>query len=382
MEELPKNMSLSALADRCMSEINSYRRGEASSDQYSLEMFRRAMLERDNAVRALLVKCFYEYMLDLFRRHLRKEAASRIDSPENYVARAFERLWFAAVHNQQLQFTTLAAALSYLRSCLNTAILDTLRAYSRSKEEVLPEPGFPDELAVEDHKEGQDLWEIFQGLFANERERRVAYLLFKCNLKPREIVRYCSQEFSDVREIYRLRRNIMERLQRDSDQIRWQLSDSQWTRTTALTDTDLIGPDEKKALSLFALTRTILEGGDKAFIGRTYSIQAGIALSKPEKFQGESFDLPVGNTAESISFDIVLHPSENIELATDWHKYLLYDPRNPEPQLVEFTFKVVAAGHISLAVNFYHERRWLKTIRVEFVAVEQLQPTTASFKGG
>ncbi len=43
MEELPKNMSLSALADRCMSEINHYRRGEASSDQYCLEIFRRAM---------------------------------------------------------------------------------------------------------------------------------------------------------------------------------------------------------------------------------------------------------------------------------------------------------------------------------------------------
>src|SRR6266581_2118630 len=48
MEELPKNMRLSALADRCMSEINKYRHGEASSDQYCLEIFRRAMLEHDD----------------------------------------------------------------------------------------------------------------------------------------------------------------------------------------------------------------------------------------------------------------------------------------------------------------------------------------------
>jgi hypothetical protein len=130
------------------------------------------------------------------------------------------------------------------------------------------------------------------------------------------------------------------------------------------------------------VTHTTLEKDDRAFVGKAYSVEAGISQSKPEKFQGESFDLPVRNTAESISFDIVLHTSENIELPTDWHKYLLYDPGNLEPQLVEFTFKVVASGHSSLAVNFYHERRWLKTIRVEFDAVEQLQPTAASFKGG
>ncbi len=226
MEELPKDMCLSALADRCMSEINNYRRGEAYNDQYCLEMFRRAMLEGDDSAWELLVERFSEYMLSLFRRHLRREAASRIDSPENYVAWAFERFWLAAVHNQQLQFTTLAAALSYLRNCLNGAILDTLRAYSRSKEVALPEPGFADEEpAMEDQNDGQELWEIIQNLFSNERERRVAFLLFQCNLKPREIVRRCSQEFSDVREIYRLRRNIMERLLRDADQIRWKMAD-------------------------------------------------------------------------------------------------------------------------------------------------------------
>ncbi len=223
MEELPKDMSLSALADRCISEINNYHRGEASSDKYCLEIFRRAMLENDNAAWTLLVGRFNEYMLGLFRRHLRKEVASRLDSPENYVARAFERFWLATVHNQQLEFSTLAAALSYLRNCLNGAILDTLRAYSRSREVALPESGFSDEPAVEDHKEAQDVWEIIQSLFSNERERRVAFLLFHCNLRPREIVRRCPEEFSDVQEIYRLRRNIMERLMRDSDQIRWKI---------------------------------------------------------------------------------------------------------------------------------------------------------------
>jgi len=224
MEELPKSMSLTALADRCMSEINNYRRGEAYSDQYCLEIFRRAMLERDNAAWLILEARFKEFMLGSFRRHPRSEAASRLDSPENYVAKAFARFWLAAVHNQQLQFTTLAAALRYLRVCLNSTILDTLRAYSRAREIPLPEPDFPLEPVEEEHDNGPELWEIICSLLPGERERRLAYLLYHCNLKPREILRVCPQEFSNVQEIYRLRRNIVERVQRGVDQIRWKLS--------------------------------------------------------------------------------------------------------------------------------------------------------------
>src|SRR6266581_3220543 len=185
LPELPGAMSLSALAERSMSEIDNYRRGEPSNDQYSLEIFRRAMLECDNAAWTVLENRFKDFLLGSFRRHSKSEAASRLDSPENYVARAFARFWLAAVHNQRLEFTTLAAALHYLRGCLNSTILDALRAYS----------------------------------------------LYHCNLKPREIVRLCPQEFHKVEEIYRLRRNIIERVQRSADQIRWKLNgEKAWER--------------------------------------------------------------------------------------------------------------------------------------------------------
>jgi DNA-directed RNA polymerase specialized sigma24 family protein len=225
MEELPRNMSLTALAGRCMSEIDNYRRGEAYSDQYCLEIFRRAMLERDEAAWTFLEARFREFLLGSFRRHPKSEVASRLDSPENYVAKAFTRFWYAAVHNQQLQFTTLAAALRYLRGCLNSAILDALRAYSRAKEVALPEPDFAGEPAEEEQDNGSDLWEVIRSLLPGKREQHLAYLLYHCNLKPREIIRVCPQEFSSVQEIYRLRRNIVERLQRGVDQIRWRLSE-------------------------------------------------------------------------------------------------------------------------------------------------------------
>jgi DNA-directed RNA polymerase specialized sigma24 family protein len=224
MSELPGAMSLSALADRCMSEINNYRRGEASNDQYCLEIFRRAMQEHDDAAWTVLVDRFQEFLLAAFRRHPRSEGASRLDSPENYVARAFARFWMAAVHNQQVMFTSLGAALLYLRICLNSTILDMLRSYARAREVPLPELDFAMEAAVEDQDDGSELWEVIRTMLPGERERRLAFLLYPCNLKPREIVHLCPQEFSNVDEIYRLRRNIVDRLERGADQIRWRLN--------------------------------------------------------------------------------------------------------------------------------------------------------------
>jgi hypothetical protein len=99
-----------------------------------------------------------------------------------------------------------AAALVYLRASLHGAILDTLRTSSRPKEIPLPLPGEAGEPSVEDQTDGSELCEILQTVLPNRREQRLAYLLYHCGLKPREIVHFCPQEWSDVQEIYHLRR--------------------------------------------------------------------------------------------------------------------------------------------------------------------------------
>lgn len=215
-------LPVSALASGCISEIDSYRPGEAHDDPYSLELLRRATVGHDPVAWEALQQCLSAIVMCWLRRHPLREQASRFESDENYVAQAFARLWLAQAHHERLEFRSLAAALSYLRACLNGVILDSLRCYRRSKELPLPEPGWLGEPLVAD-EEGSELWECIQHLLPTMRERRVAYLLFHCGLKPREMVQYCPQEFGQVSEIYRLRRNILLRLQRHADQIRWRL---------------------------------------------------------------------------------------------------------------------------------------------------------------
>ena len=76
---------------------------------------------------------------------------------------------------------------------------------------------------MEDTSDSSELWEMLRSMLSEQREQRLAYLFFHCGLGPREIVRFCPQEFRDIHEIYRLRRRMMERLLRNADQLRWRL---------------------------------------------------------------------------------------------------------------------------------------------------------------
>ncbi len=218
-------MSLPALVERCTDEISKYRHKEASDDQYCLEIFRRAVILRDSEAWAILQRQFGENVRIWLSHHPNREVALRHDGEQSYIDDAFRRFW-QAISEQQLSFPTLASALSYLHLCLNCAIMDALRAYSRPKEEPLPDYGQPttDEPLVEDSYLEGELWETIAALLLGEKEKRVAFLHFHCNLKPREIMRYCPGEFSNEDEIYRIKRNIMERILRNADKIRWRLS--------------------------------------------------------------------------------------------------------------------------------------------------------------
>jgi hypothetical protein len=223
LEPIPGVMSISVLAEHCKREISNYRRGETYDERYCLELLRRATLQCDQSAWECLQQVFGDIMRSWMRRHPRREAAFRLDSEENYVVQAFERFWQATTQNQKLEFGTISAALKYLRASLNGAILDTLRAYSRNREVALPGSGFPGEPLVEADTESSEVWEMLKRTLHDTREQRLAYLLFHCGLKPREIIHFRPEEFSDVHTIYRLRRNILERLRRNAHQIRQQL---------------------------------------------------------------------------------------------------------------------------------------------------------------
>ncbi len=217
-------LSVPQLAAQCMKEVDNYHLGEPYTDVYGVELLHRATVLGDPEAWTWIQDCFSGLVLSWLRRHPYGKTACRFESEENYVAQTFERFWQATTLTQKVAFNTLAAALRYLRLSLNGAILNSLRANARLREVPLPEPGELGEPYIEDVTSSSEVWEIIQSMLPDKREQRLAYLLFYCGLKAREIVRYLPQEWSDVHEIYRMRRSITERLLRNADQLRWRLS--------------------------------------------------------------------------------------------------------------------------------------------------------------
>ena len=203
-------LSIESLVAHCSREIENYRSNKPWNDEYGLELLRRAIVREDEEAWTGVKHCFSGLVRGWLHRHPKRDVACRLDSEENYVAQTFERFWQATALTRRVEFMTLAAALQYLRASLNGVILDTLRTYARPREVMLPETGEAGELEAEETIESNEVWEALQTMLSDENEKRLAYLLFHCGLKPREIIRFCPQEWSNVHEIYRLRRNIME----------------------------------------------------------------------------------------------------------------------------------------------------------------------------
>ena len=222
MNEVLDQAHLTALAILCPDELKRFRRKESTEDGYCLALLRAAVVEQSESAWDILQQCFSETIRCWIRNHPQATIALSRDSEENYVAQTFSRFWYA-MRNQRIEFTGLQSVLSYLHATLNGILIDTMRTYLHSRIVALPETDIVKEPEAEDRSLGQELWESIQSMLSDAREQRIVYLLYYCGLKPREIILRCPGEFASVKEIYRLNKNVIERLRRNRDRLRWQL---------------------------------------------------------------------------------------------------------------------------------------------------------------
>lgn len=207
-------LDLATLEERCMREIENDCFKDLANAHFSFELLRHATSQDNQEARKAWQRCFGEVLRSWLRRHPRTGEACRLDTEEHYLAQTFEYFWQTAA---DLEFTELSTALRCLQTCLNGVLLDSLRAKIRPKGMTLQEPTHAEVQAEGDQPGDQQLWERIQHLFPDVRERRVAYLLFHCNLSPRDIFCLASHQFRDVQEIGHLRACILGRILLHSD---------------------------------------------------------------------------------------------------------------------------------------------------------------------
>ncbi|NJN15130.1 MAG: sigma-70 family RNA polymerase sigma factor [Oscillochloris sp.] len=213
-------MDLATLVRHCATESERFYRGLPHDTCYSYELFRRALVDRDEPAWEQL----YLHYSGLVEGWIRRSGAfnSSGESSEYFVVGAFTKFWRAIGAERFTSFPTLASLLQYLQLCATSVVIDSVRAQSWS--EMLPEETItsthgpqtsPDEEAM-NRVDRQEFWRFIDSQLNNDTERVVVYCSFVLGLTPRAIYARRSELFESVNDVYNVKRNVLGRLSRNT----------------------------------------------------------------------------------------------------------------------------------------------------------------------
>jgi DNA-directed RNA polymerase specialized sigma24 family protein len=214
----PNGMRLADLARRCREETMRFLRGEARDDSFCFELFQRAVALRDHDAWEAIMAQYRGIVLAYVGQHA---AATLVYEHEDYwVNRAFQRFFIAVGPERFDKFPDLAALLKYLKMCVHSVLLDEVRA--RRAASIASLDDVPDTIPAEGDAEasvvgklaGEQLWDAVARELQDEAERVVAYLSFARDLKPAAIYQRHPALYDSVADVYRVKRNVIERLRR------------------------------------------------------------------------------------------------------------------------------------------------------------------------
>ncbi len=212
-------LSLAELGRRCREETLRFLRGEPRDDAFCFEVFERAVVRREDEAWETIVGQYRGIVLAYVGQH---SAAAMIHEPDDYwVNRAFQRFWSAVGPDRFTQFPDLAALLKYLKLCVHSVLMDEIRARRAAPTNSLDE--IPETVASATNAErsvvgklaGEQLWAAITAELQDEAEKMVAYQSFARGLKPSEIFERHQGLFASVGDVYRIKRNLIERLRRN-----------------------------------------------------------------------------------------------------------------------------------------------------------------------
>lgn len=216
-------LSTVELARCCAAEQQQYAQGLPVDERAGLELFRRAIEERDALAWERIYLQWRGLLVHWLLRHPAASLALEQAPVESYVTAALSKFWQATARSRRPRqgFSTLSGALAYMRSCLNSVVLDAARQAHARQCEVGEHALAEGTLSGQSVERDADFWECIERALPGRRERAIVYLRYVLGYWPREIVATHPQEFPDVGEIYQMERNILHRLSRHPALARW-----------------------------------------------------------------------------------------------------------------------------------------------------------------
>jgi DNA-directed RNA polymerase specialized sigma24 family protein len=134
-------------------------------------------------------------------------------------------MWSSITPQKFDTFDDLKSLLRYLQLCVHSVIIDFVRHKEfkiniDTEEEVKRQPD-SGSSTLEDHVinklTAQELYKWLLEQLQDEREKCVVYCMFVMNMKPSEVAEQYPDIFADVREVYRVKENLLARLRRNDE---------------------------------------------------------------------------------------------------------------------------------------------------------------------
>jgi hypothetical protein len=205
-------LGLDDLARHCAQQTDRYRRRLEHDLGYCLEIVRRAIRRQDEQAWEIFEDQSRSQVASWVRRHPGFDECG--EGVDDLIRHAFEKLWrsFSADHGKLDRFTNYQGWMKYLQMCVHSVIVDALRSNRPSLE-------IPEDLSYQSEggsTSSRDLWEYVARQLKDDQERLVmeAFLLY--GSEPQDLFRQFQSRFSSVKEIYRIRQNVLARLRRDT----------------------------------------------------------------------------------------------------------------------------------------------------------------------
>lgn len=215
---------ISALAEKCAQEIHHFFDSDDGDEgKDCLRLFRIAIIHRNEEAWEAIYQQFEPLVKGWILRH---PAFSQTgEEADHFVNMAFMRFWGALAPERCNDFDDIRSVLRYLQTCTHSAIVDYLRSRRR---EVLDIESTDVQYQIE--KKGEIIsQQIHHAIYCQQvleaaaqrmktpQERLIFYEAYVLGMKPNAIYQQHPQEFQSVKEIYRIKENILARLRRDKE---------------------------------------------------------------------------------------------------------------------------------------------------------------------
>jgi DNA-directed RNA polymerase specialized sigma24 family protein len=191
---------------------------DGQHEPFCFELFRRAIVENC----ALCWQYLHNQYYALVRHWAFRLTSSDPDTIDDLTQEAFVNFLRFYTSEKISRATGLAAVLSYLKSCVASTVAQTRRlagsrvVESDYDEEVINSQTSDDsaETIVLHGISAHTLWTAIQECCTSESDLIVARLVLVADLKPQAIAQRHPELFPEVAAVYRIKRNLIDRLRR------------------------------------------------------------------------------------------------------------------------------------------------------------------------